>query len=65
MDNKKLVYVTTLGYYKQVLWFRLIPNNFSPNINHIALFENLVAYTLIMIPNEDNQQDYPGDNLTR
>ena len=45
-DHKNLVYAATLSESKRVMLWRLILGEFGPNIQHIAVVDIIVAYTL-------------------
>ena len=45
-DHKNLVYATTLSESQRVMCWRLILEDFEPNIQHIAGVDNIVADTL-------------------
>ena len=44
-DHKNFVYSETLSESQQVMIWRLIIEEFGPNIQHTAGFYNIVAYT--------------------
>ena len=49
-DNKNLFYATTLSESKRVMRWRLILEEFGPNIQHIAVVDNIVADKLSRLP---------------
>ena len=49
-DHKNLVYAATLSESKRVMRWRLIIEDFGPNIQHIAGVDNIVADTLSILP---------------
>ena len=49
-DHKNMVYATTLGEYQRMMRWRLILEEFGPNIQHISGVENIVADTLSILP---------------
>jgi hypothetical protein len=56
-DHKNLVYAATLSESQRVMRWRLILEEFGPNIQHIAGVDNTVADTLSRLPsaNRDEQ----------
>ena len=49
-DHKNLVYAVTLSEFHRVVRWRLILEEFGPNIQHIDGVENMVADTLSRFP---------------
>ena len=49
-DNTNIVYVTTLSESKRVMRWKLIIEEFGPNIHHIAGVDNILADMLIRFP---------------
>ena len=49
-DHKNLVYAVTLSEFQRVMRWRLIIEEFGPNIQHIDGVENMVADTLSRFP---------------
>ena len=45
-----MVYAATLSESQRVMHWRLILKYFEPNIQHIAVFDNIVADTLSRLP---------------
>ena len=49
-DHKNLVYVATLSESQRVMRWILILKEFGPNIQHISVVENIVAYVISRLP---------------
>ena len=49
-NHKNLVYATTLSESQRVMLWILILKEFGPNIQHIAVVDNIVADTLSRLP---------------
>ena len=49
-DNKKLFYATTLSEYQRMMRWQLIIKWFGPNIQPISAVDNIVSYTIIILP---------------
>ena len=45
-----MVYATTLSESQSMMRWQLILEDFGPNIQHIAVVDNLVSETLIRLP---------------
>ena len=58
-DHKNMVYATTLGEYQRMMRWRLILEEFGPNIQHISGVENIVADTLRRLPSTPNGKYEP------
>ena len=58
-DHKNLVYAATLSESQRVMRWRLILEEFGPNIQHIPGVDNIVADTLSRLPsaNTDREDD--------
>ena len=59
-DHKNLVYEATLSQSQRVMRWRLILEEFGPNIQHIAGLDNVVADTLSRLPSANtDEKDSP------
>ena len=58
-DHKNLVYAATLSESQRVMRWRLILEEFGPNIQHIAGVDNIVANTLSRLPSTPSDNNYP------
>ena len=47
-----MVYAATLSKSQRVMRWRLIIEEFRPNIRHISVFDNIVADTLSRLPSK-------------
>ena len=54
-----MVYVATLSESQKVMLWRLIIKEFGPNIQHIAVVENIVADTLSRLPSTPSNKYNP------
>ena len=59
-DHKNLVYAATLSESQRVMRWRLILEEFGPNIQHIAGVDNTVADTLSRLPSANNDESIPS-----
>ena len=50
--HNNLFYAATLSEYQRVIRWRLILEYFGPNIQHIAVVDNIVADTLSILPSK-------------
>ena len=59
-DHKNLVYAATLSESQRVMIWKLILKEFGPNIQHIAVFDNIVVDTLSILSSmpRDNYYTY-------
>ena len=51
-----MVYVATQSEYKILMGWRIINENFEPNIQHIYVVDNIVAVELSRLPSNNNQK---------
>ena len=58
-DHKNMVYVATLSESQRVMRWRLILEEFGPNIQHISGVENIVAYMLSRLPSSPSDKYNP------
>ena len=49
-DHKNLVYAATLSESQRVMRWRLILEEFGPNIQHIAVVDNIVPDMISILP---------------
>jgi hypothetical protein len=56
-DHKNLVYVATVSESQRVMRWRLILEEFGPNIQYIAGIDNVVADMLSRVPSANCDQD--------
>ena len=54
-----MVYAATLSESQRVMRWRLILEDSGPNIQNIAGVENIVAYTIIILPSMPNNKCDP------
>jgi len=59
-DHKNLVYAATLSESQRVMRWRLILEEFGPNIQHIAGVDNIVAGMLSRLPSANNGKSIPS-----
>ena len=50
LDHKNLVYAATLSESQRVMRWRLILEEFGPNIQHIVVVDNIVSDNLSILP---------------
>ena len=62
-DHKNLVYEATLSESQRVMRWRLILEEFGPNIHHIAGVDNIVADTLSRLKSNNAEED-KSESLT-
>jgi hypothetical protein len=63
-DHKNLVYAATLSESQRVMQWRLILEEFGPNIQHIPGVDNIVADTLSHLPSANtNREDDSTESL--
>ena len=55
-----LVHAATLSEFQRVMLWRLILEEFGPNIQHISGVEKIVADTIIRLPYIYVNKNYPG-----
>ena len=55
-DHKNLVFATTLSEYQRVMLWRIILEEFGPNIQHISGVDNIVADTLSRFPSRPSNK---------
>ena len=58
-DNNNLVYAATLSESQIVMRWRLILEDFGPNIQHIAGIDNILADTLSRMPSTPSNKNEP------
>ena len=58
-DHNNLVYATTLSEYQRVMHWQLNIRDFGPNIQHISIFDNIVADTLSRLPSTPSNKYEP------
>ena len=63
--HKNLVYAATLSEYQRVMHWRLILEEFGPNIQHIAGVDNIVADTLSRLPSTTSDKYEPCKRKSR
>jgi hypothetical protein len=56
-DHKNLVYAATVSESQKVMRWRLILEEFGPNIQHIAGLDNVVADMLSCVPSANCDRD--------
>jgi hypothetical protein len=56
-DHKNLVYAATVSESQRVMRWRLILEEFGPNIQHIAGIDNVVVDMLSCVPSANSDQD--------
>ena len=54
-----MVYVTTLSESQRVMQWRLILEEFGPNIQHISVVHNIVSDTLSRLPSTPSNKYNP------
>ena len=59
-DHKNLVYEANLSQSQRVMRWRLILEEFGPNIQHIARLDNVVADTLSRLPSANTDENSPS-----
>ena len=59
LDHKNLVYATTLSEYQRVMHWRLILEEFWPNIQHLSGVDNILADTLSILQSTSVDKYYP------
>jgi hypothetical protein len=59
-DHKNLVYAATVSESQRVMRWRLILEEFGPNIQHIAGVDNIVADMLSRLPSANLQSHSEG-----
>ena len=57
--HKNMVYAETLSESQRVMFWRLILEEFGPNIQHLAGVDNIVADTLIRLPSTPKDKYKP------
>ena len=63
-DHKNLVYAATMSESQRVMRWRLILEEFGPNIQHIAGVDNIVADTLSRHPSANHDDEDEFDSST-
>ena len=58
-DNNNLVYAATLSESQIVMRWRLILEDFGPNIQHISGIDNILADMLIRMPSTPSNKNEP------
>ena len=58
-DHKNLFYAATMSEYQRVMRWRIIIEEFGPNIQHIAGVENILVDTLIRLSYTPSDKNYP------
>ena len=58
-DHKNLFYAATMSEYQRVMRWRIIIEEFGPNIQHIAGVENILVDMLIRLSYTPSDKNYP------
>ena len=56
-EYKNMVYVATQSEYQILMGWRIINENFEPNIQHIYVVDNIVAVELSRLPSNISQKN--------
>ena len=64
-DHKNLADAAILSEYQRVMRWRLILEEFGPNIQHISEVDNIVDGTLSRLPSASNNKKRPSTRKTQ